>query len=168
MILLCRFYQVKCILAAVYVTPPFITAVLRALLTYQLGNPETIDPSGGPLLCFRPRLEKKIPPMVGLRLPRTMLQTFIEEVGWVDPWHRRNPQQKQFSYFSKLHYSLSTIDLCVCTTTASLLIRAYKTWSEASQIIPPSSSTPERQAILNPTEGTVETKCLLVEPHYFP
>lgn len=100
--LLCRLFQVTCILAAVYVPPLFTATVLRILLSYQLSN------SNIPLILvgdvngvLDPVLDKHPSLTMGLQHTRSPLLKFTEEVGWIDPWCFRNPKQKQFSCFSK-------------------------------------------------------------------
>lgn len=111
-----RAYLLRCL--CMYI---FNAAVLRVLLLYQLGNPDVPLILVGDLNgILDPVLDKHPPPLIGLRGIRPTLLKFIEEVGWIHPWHFHNPQQKQFC-FSKNHSSLSRIDLCLCTPSASPL-----------------------------------------------
>lgn len=94
-ILLCRIYQLKSIIAAVYVPPPFSLEVLRILLTHQLGSPDPPFIVLGDLNCYMdPGLDKHPSPVNGRKMARMALRKFTEEVGWIDPWRDRNPQLK--------------------------------------------------------------------------
>lgn len=117
--LCCKLFSFKCILAFVYVPPPYNNLVLRSLVTFQMKYPET------PLYVFGDFnnytdavLDKHPPVMGGGGVHRTALGKFIEEVGWRDPWRAKNPGVKQFSCFSKSYASLSRIDLCLCSSAA--------------------------------------------------
>lgn len=58
-ILLCRIYQLKCILAALYIQPPFNSEVLRTLLAYWLSSPDIHVIMVGDFNCFMdPALDK--------------------------------------------------------------------------------------------------------------
>lgn len=123
MILLCKVHQLKCILAALFVPPPFNSEALRTLLAFQLDNPDLPLIVVDDLNCYMdPVLDKHPPPVTGRKIAQTTLWKFTEEVGWIDPWRGRNPQQKQFFCFSKTHLSLSRIDLCLYTPQMSRLL----------------------------------------------
>lgn len=64
-ILFCCIFLVKCILACVYIPPPFNSAVLRVILTYQLCNPEIPLFIVRDLNCYLdPSLDKHTPGVV--------------------------------------------------------------------------------------------------------
>lgn len=89
-IILCKIHNLKCILAAIYVPPPFTTEVLRLILTYQLGHPDVPLIILGNLNCYMdPVLNKYPPPMASRTRARMALQKFTEEFGWLDPWRSR-------------------------------------------------------------------------------
>lgn len=121
--LLCRLSTLKCILAFVYVPPPYNNQVVRALLAYQVKHPEV------PLYAFGdfnnytdPFLDKHPPVARGRAGGGTALSRFMGEVGWKDPWRAGNPEVRQFSCFSRGHSSLSRIDLCLCSGVADRYI----------------------------------------------
>lgn len=65
-ILLCRIYQLKCIIDARYVPPPFGLEVLRTVLSYQLGSPAVPLIVLGDLNCYMdPALDTHSPPANG-------------------------------------------------------------------------------------------------------
>lgn len=110
----CRVGKLNCILACVYVPPPFTAAVLRLLLTYLEGRPDL------PLLIVEdfncwlsPSVDRH--PSLGAPVTRrdSPLLRLLNEVGWVDIWRLKNPNERQFSCFSKTHGTLSRIDLAV-------------------------------------------------------
>lgn len=110
----CRIGILHCVLACVYVPPPFDARVLRPLLEFLTDKPNL------PMLIvgdfntwLDPGLDKHPPP--GIQAPHrvTPLARLLQELGWLDLWRHRNPAIKQFSCFSKTHGSLSRIDLAV-------------------------------------------------------
>lgn len=59
---LCIRFQLTCILAAIYIPPPY-NSVLRILLTYQLGNPDDTLILVGDLNCFLDPVLDRHPPI---------------------------------------------------------------------------------------------------------
>lgn len=74
MFLLCRVSQLTFILAAVYIPPPLNLTALRALLTFQLGNP------GIPLI-----LVGDLNGLIDPKLDRHLSQGNPQKQG--QPWH---------------------------------------------------------------------------------
>lgn len=113
--LLCRLYTLKCILAFVYIPPPYDNQTLRALLEFQIKHHEVPLFVLGDFNCYTDPVLDKHPPVINSRgTKRTALKKLIDEVGWKDPWRSKYPGLKQFSCFSKSHSSLSRMDLCIC------------------------------------------------------
>lgn len=119
-ILLCRIYTLKYILAFVYIPPPYHHQVLKIVLEYQLCHHDIPIYIMGDFNCvLDPALDKHHP--VGtLHDPyHTPLSKLMEEVGWTDPWHDRDPGDKCYFCFTKSRMSLSRIDLSICSATVS-------------------------------------------------
>lgn len=84
--LLCRLFTLKCILAFIYVPPPYNNYILRALVEYQVKYPEVPLYAFGDFNGYIDQSLDKHPPVTGGRgVNRTALRKFIEEVGWKDP-----------------------------------------------------------------------------------
>lgn len=83
----CRIGILKCILACVYIPPPFDARVLRLLLEFPEGKPNL------PMLLvghfnslLDPGLDKHLP--LGLQAPHraTPPARLLQEMGWLDIW----------------------------------------------------------------------------------
>lgn len=70
----------------------------------------------GDFNCYIDHNLDKLPPVTTVQgAHRTALRNFMEEVDWIDPWRNVHPGERIFSCFSKMHASLSRIDLCLCS-----------------------------------------------------
>lgn len=110
----CRLFSLKCILAFVYIPPPYSHQVLRAMLEFQLGHRNAMYVVGYFNCYMDPHLDKHPSVASGRSVCRTALRKLVKEVGWLEVWRSRNPGKCQFSCFSKSQMSLSHIDLCLC------------------------------------------------------
>lgn len=98
----CKLCELCCIIAVVYIPPPFSSKVLQILLVYLLVKRDFPLLLIGGLNCyFHPLLDK---------YPPSQVYRFMQE-GWIDFWRTTHPQEKQFSCLFKSHMPLFRIDL---------------------------------------------------------
>lgn len=110
----CRFNTLICVLACVYIPPPFTSAGLRLLLTFLDGRLDVPLLVIGDFNCCLDQVVDRHPSPRPSALSRsTPLVRLLQEVGWVDIWRHHNPGARQFTCFSKSYDCLSRIDLGV-------------------------------------------------------
>ena len=110
----CKMGNLICVIACVYIPPPFTAAVLRLLLSFLDGRPDVPLLVLGDFNCCLDQVADRHPAPRPSALARsTPLARLLQEVGWVDIWRHRNPGGRQFTCFSKTHGCLSRIDLGV-------------------------------------------------------
>ena len=65
---------------------------------------------GGDMNCIvNPQLDRSKPGLIQSQMARTLC-SFMSSNGYVDPWRFRNPNARQYSFYSHVHQTFSRID----------------------------------------------------------
>lgn len=85
-ILLCNVHQLKCIMVALYIQPPYNSEALRTLLAFQLSHPDLPLIIVGDLNCYMdPILDKHPPPVNGRKVALNGIAEVCRGSGMVGP-----------------------------------------------------------------------------------
>lgn len=83
----CKLFTLTCVLAVVYILPPFSTMVLRELVAFLLDKPRALLFILGDLNGVLNSILDRHPPLPLGPSPRgTPLSRFLAEMSWVDIW----------------------------------------------------------------------------------
>lgn len=108
--LFCNIEGRDCILASVYIPPPFSTEILSELLSFIADKPGVpVIVMGDFNMAMDNCLDRLPTRVVSGGVSRGPLLQFCNEVGWVDIWRKWHPDVKQYSCHSRTHATLSRI-----------------------------------------------------------
>lgn len=120
----CVIENLECVLANLYIPPPFKLDIMYNLMEF------IIDKAELPVIVvgdFNMVLDNKIDRFPGgkqsQRKQENRLKQFLQEAGLLDMWRTRNPRAQQFSCCSSSCASLSRIDLVLGNGLASQVIK---------------------------------------------
>lgn len=112
----CKLFSRPFLIIALYIPPPYNSAVLREVMTFVDGFP------GVPILMLgdfnnviHPYWDRLHSDPYNERSPITKFGELVEELSLLDLWRARNPGDCQFSCHSRTHDSLSRIDMALGT-----------------------------------------------------
>lgn len=124
--LLCRIFNVPCILATIYIPPPYSVTTLNEMMPFLLAHPTLpLLLMGDFNMYLDPSLDKYSGSASGGASVSTALARVLRELHLFDIWRTKYPDMRSYSCFSASYASLSRIDLAI--GNQSLLPRVRKT-----------------------------------------
>ena len=112
--LLCKLNKLTCIIAAIYIPPPFSAVPIRRLAQFMALYPDTpVLALGDFNNVLDQRLDRMslIPKATGQMGGKTKFALLLSEVGLCDVWRERHGDERCYSCHSVSHGGLSRIDL---------------------------------------------------------
>ena len=112
--LLCKLNKLTCIIAAIYIPPPFSVVPLRRLAQFMALYPDIPVLALGDfnnILDYGLDRMSLIPKATGQMVGKTTFALLLSEVGLYDVWRERHGDERCYSCHSASHGGLSRIDL---------------------------------------------------------
>lgn len=120
----CIIENQECILANIYIPPPFKLEVLYCLLEFVVDRPNIpVIVVGDFNVIINKKMDRFPPGNQGWGPQGKRIGQFLEEAGLLDLWRIRNPVAQQFSCYSGSYSTLSRIDLILGNNLASQIIK---------------------------------------------